>query len=58
MGVTSTQDGAPRRQLPWLERLHLPESLEMFGSMSWGLACLDLLWQLRKAGKVLECWQM
>ena len=55
MGVTSTQD-VTGKQLPWLQCLH--ESLEMIGSTPWGHACLDLLWQPSKAGKIQECWQV
>ena len=54
MGVTPTQDGTGK-QLPLVTG---PESLEMIGSMRWGHTCLDLLWQLSKAGKIRECWQL
>ena len=30
----------------------------MIGSMPWGYACPDLLWQPRKAGEIWECWQV
>ena len=36
----------------------LRESLEKIGSTPWGHTCPDLLWQLSKAGKIQECWQL
>ena len=30
----------------------------MIGSTPWGLACLDLLRQLSKSGRIQECWQV
>ena len=30
----------------------------MIGSTPQGHTCLDLLWQLSKAGKIRECWQL
>ena len=49
MGVTSTLD-VTGRQLPLVTGP--AGELEMIGSMSWGHACPDLLWQPRKVKKV------
>ena len=53
--MTSTHD-VTGRQLPLTQSLG--KILEMIGSTPQGHTCLDLLWQLSKAGKIRECWQL